>query len=116
MENNEKMQYLFNILKTTPDIVEYSIKTSNFELNKRNDFFDLKNRIDVMLLDPDYQWVLVGGSSDKYLWILSRTPELTDSVCETILAEAIRRGYDVSKLIWVVAKVYNVFGKTKIGR
>ena len=51
----------------------------------------------VMLLDPDYQWVLVGGSSDKYLWILSRTPELTDSVRETILAEAIRRGYDVSK-------------------
>ena len=58
----------------------------------------------VMLLDPDYQWVLVGGSSDKYLWILSRTPELTDSVRETILAEAIRRGYDVNKLIWVEQK------------
>lgn len=27
----------------------------------------------VMLLDPDYQWVLIGGSSAKYLWILSRT-------------------------------------------
>ena len=47
MENNEKRQYLFNILKTTPDIVEYSIKTP--ELNKRNDFFELKNRIDLFL-------------------------------------------------------------------
>ncbi len=29
MENNEKRQYLFNVLKTTPDIVEYSIKTQD---------------------------------------------------------------------------------------
>ena len=55
----------------------------------------------IMLLDPDYQWVLVGGSNAKYLWILSRTPRLTDEVRATILAEATRRGYDVNKLIWV---------------
>ena len=54
-----------------------------------------------MLIDPDYKWVLVGGSNDKFLWILSRTPKLEDSVRETILAEATRRGYDVGKLIWV---------------
>lgn len=55
----------------------------------------------VMLLDPDYQWVLIGGSSAKYLWILSRTPQLPEVVRETVLAEATRRGYDVGKLIWV---------------
>lgn len=55
----------------------------------------------VLLLDPDYQWVLVGGSSAKYLWILSRTPQLPEVVRETVLAEATRRGYDVGKLIWV---------------
>ena len=55
----------------------------------------------IMLLDADYQWVLVGGSSDKYLWILSRTPRLSDEVRQTILAEATRRGYDINKLIWV---------------
>lgn len=55
----------------------------------------------ILLLDPDYQWVLVGGSSAKYLWILSRTPQLEVSVREQILAEATRRGYDVGKLIWV---------------
>lgn len=54
-----------------------------------------------MLLDDDYQWVLVGGSNAKYLWILSRTSKITDEVKQTILAEATRRGYDVSKLIWV---------------
>ncbi|WP_458406547.1 ATP-binding protein [Methanobrevibacter sp.] len=49
MENNEKRQYLFYVLKTTPDIVEYSIRTQNGELNKRNDFFELKNKIDLFL-------------------------------------------------------------------
>lgn len=55
----------------------------------------------VMLLDPDYQWVLIGGSSAKYLWILSRTPQLSDEVREFLLSEATRRGYDVGQLIWV---------------
>ena len=55
----------------------------------------------IMLLDEDYQWVLVGGSDESYLWILSRTPKLSDDVKETILKEATRRGYDVGKLIWV---------------
>ena len=55
----------------------------------------------IMLLDEDYQWVLVGGSDENYLWILARTPKISDEVKETILAEATRRGYDVSKLIWV---------------
>ena len=55
----------------------------------------------ILLLDPDYQWVLVGGSSAKYLWIMSRTPRLPEGVREIILAEATRRGYDISQLIWV---------------
>ena len=54
-----------------------------------------------MMLDADYQYVLVGGSNDKYLWILSRTPQLDDATKTLILAEANRRGYDTSKLIWV---------------
>jgi hypothetical protein len=49
MENYEKRQYLLNILKTTPNIVEYSIKNQDKKLNKRSDFFELKKRIDVFL-------------------------------------------------------------------
>ena len=58
----------------------------------------------VMLLDNDYQWALIGSGSAKYLWILSRTPELPGATLDTILAEAQRRGYDTSKLIWVKQK------------
>ena len=55
----------------------------------------------IMMLDEDYQYVLVGGSTDKYLWILSRTPVLDDATKSLILAEADRRGYDTNRLIWV---------------
>jgi lipocalin len=55
----------------------------------------------IMMLDTNYQYVLVGGSNDKYLWILSRTPQLDEATRALILAEADKRGYDTSKLIWV---------------
>lgn len=55
----------------------------------------------VMLLDPDYQYALIGSGSDDYLWILSRTPQITPETKTLILAEAQKRGYDTSKLIWV---------------
>jgi lipocalin len=55
----------------------------------------------IMMIDENYQYSLVGGSNDKYLWILSRTPQLEEATKSLILAEAERRGYDTSKLIWV---------------
>lgn len=58
----------------------------------------------VMELDENYRWVLIGSSSDKYLWILSRTLKLDDNIKNLILHKAEKRGYDTSKLIWVEQK------------
>ena len=58
----------------------------------------------ILELDKDYQWVLIGSSSNKYLWILSRTPELDKQTLSYILDKAQQRGYDISKLIWVKQK------------
>lgn len=55
----------------------------------------------VMMLSEDYSYALVGSGSPKYLWILSRTPELPDATLRQILAVASGRGYDTDKLIWV---------------
>ena len=52
----------------------------------------------------EYAYALVGSSSDKYLWILSRTPKLDPVTLEYLLEQARRRGYDTSKLIWVRQK------------
>ena len=58
----------------------------------------------ILELDENYQWALIGSKSDKYLWILSRTPKLEDNVKNLILHFAEKRGYDTSKLIWVEQK------------
>lgn len=58
----------------------------------------------VLELDKEYNYVLIGSSSDKYLWILSRTPRLPKETLDMLLAKARERGYDTSKLIWVEQK------------
>ena len=55
----------------------------------------------VLLLDEDYQYALVGGSSDDFLWILACQPQLDEETKSLILAEAQRRGYDIGKLLWM---------------
>lgn len=55
----------------------------------------------VMMLSDDYKYALIGSGSPKYLWILSRTPDLPDDVIMSILDTASERGYDVNDLIWV---------------
>ena len=55
----------------------------------------------ILALDPNYEWALVGSRSPKYLWILSRTQKLPDVVLADILLTAQQKGYDTSKLIMV---------------
>lgn len=58
----------------------------------------------VLELDKDYQWALIGSSSDKYLWILSRKPQMEKEIYSELLNRLKKRGYDVSKLIRVEQK------------
>ena len=58
----------------------------------------------IMMLAPDYSYALIGGENDKYLWILSRSPQMHQDIRNQILREAQRRGYDTNKLIWVEQK------------
>ncbi len=53
----------------------------------------------VLRVDPDYKVALVGGPSDKYLWILSREPQIDDATYQSYLQTAQQYGYDVSKLV-----------------
>ncbi|MBU3845638.1 MAG: lipocalin family protein [Candidatus Acinetobacter avistercoris] len=53
----------------------------------------------VLRIDPDYKVVLVGGPSDKYLWILSREAQIDDAIYQSYLDTAKKYGYDVEKLI-----------------
>lgn len=55
----------------------------------------------ILMLASDYSYALIGGSSDQYLWILSRTPQLDAHTSDKIVAEARTRGYETDDLIWV---------------
>lgn len=59
---------------------------------------------DILELAPDYSYSVVGSSSPKYLWILSRTPHMSAATKDKILRNLRLRGYDTSKLIWVEQK------------
>ena len=54
----------------------------------------------VLYLDEDYRTALVGNPDRKYLWLLSRTPQVPSETRERLLTEARSRGYDTGELIW----------------
>ena len=55
----------------------------------------------ILELDPDYKYALIGSKSPNYFWILSRTPQLSDSIRTQLIQNAELLGYDTQKLIWV---------------
>lgn len=55
----------------------------------------------VIALDPAYQHALVCGPNRDYLWILSRTPQISEQVKASLVNTARENGFDVSQLIWV---------------
>ncbi|WP_334019763.1 lipocalin family protein [Alteromonas sp. S015] len=56
----------------------------------------------IMELDKEgYQYALITGPDKDYLWILARTPSISDEVRRHLLEKATKAGYDISKLIWV---------------
>lgn len=62
---------------------------------------------DYFILDldtVDYQWSIVGSSSKKYLWILSRQPKISTELYDTIIKKITNLGYDSKKLIIVEQK------------
>lgn len=58
----------------------------------------------VLELDENYQWAAIGSSSDRYLWILSRTPQMDESLYNELLNNLTNRGYNIDKLIKIEQK------------
>lgn len=54
----------------------------------------------VVALDPEYRYALIAGDNLKYMWILSRTPEIPARIRTDYLRQAQEIGYDTMKLIW----------------
>jgi apolipoprotein D and lipocalin family protein len=48
----------------------------------------------------DYQWALVGEPSGRYLWILSRQPQLTAETRALLIGKLKAQGYNTAALYW----------------
>lgn len=55
----------------------------------------------IIELGENYEYALVGAPSRKYLWILSRTKEIDDSLYLELLEKARTKGFDITSIIKV---------------
>lgn len=50
-------------------------------------------------LDPEYQWAVVGEPKRRFLWVLSRTPEIDEETYRAICARLREQQYDPGRLV-----------------
>lgn len=94
----------FNVKKQVWESAEGKAKFVGSETEARlkvsffGPFYAGYNVVDI---DDDYQNALVYGSSNQYIWFLSRNKTIDQNTKNKWIEKAKREGYDVSKLIWV---------------
>lgn len=54
----------------------------------------------VLEVAGDYQWALVGEPSGRYLWILSRSPQISPETRESLIGKLKAQGYNTNALYW----------------
>ncbi len=54
----------------------------------------------ILALGADYDDALVGSDNRRYLWVLSRSPELSETRLEALLKTAREQGFELDELIY----------------
>jgi apolipoprotein D and lipocalin family protein len=52
-------------------------------------------------LDENYQYAFIAGNNRDYLWLLARTPEVSEELIDKFISRASLLGFDTSQLIFV---------------
>jgi apolipoprotein D and lipocalin family protein len=52
-----------------------------------------------MELSSDYKYAVIGEPRRKWLWILSRTPDIDESLYNDLIKRINQQGYDTSNII-----------------
>lgn len=74
------------------------VEGSNNAKLKVSFFWPFKGDYWIIDLAEDYSYAVVGTPSRKYLWVLSRTKTLPDSIYSPILQRAGAKGFDTSNV------------------
>lgn len=64
-------------------------------------FWPFAGDYQIMALDANYNYALVGSPTLDYLWILSRTKSLDDQIIKQLKQEAAQQGFEVARLEFI---------------
>lgn len=81
--------------------IEGSARVVDTETNARlkvSFFPPFEGDYQIIELDPEYRWAVVGEPSRTFLWILSRTPTMDAAVYDSIIESLPDKGYDPALL------------------
>jgi len=65
-------------------------------------FWPFKGNYWIIDLAPDYSWAVVSDPKRKTLWILSRSPEMKDTLYASLVAKLVDRGFNKDKIVRMV--------------
>ena len=79
----------------------YAVDDSNSKL-KVSFFRPFYGDYWILVLDKNYEYVLVGTPNREYLWILARDKTISPEIKNSILEKLPSLGFDSSKLLWTI--------------
>lgn len=65
-------------------------------------FWPFRGKYWIIELDKNYQYAVVGHPNRKYLWILSREPQMDNALFKELLKKIESKGFDINKIEKVV--------------
>ncbi len=61
-------------------------------------FWPFRGKYWIIDLADDYSYAVVGHPNRKYLWILSRTPVMSEIIYQQILSKVMEKGFEIANL------------------
>lgn len=105
LREDGKIKVVNKCRKKTLDGEVKSVTGKAWVVNKKTNaklkvqfFWPFKGDYWIIELGPDYQYAVVGHPDRKYLWILSRTPQMEESLYQELLQRIANKGYDLSRI------------------
>jgi apolipoprotein D and lipocalin family protein len=86
------------IESATTGTAEVAVNDGSNSKLKVSFYWPFKGDYWILALDDDYQWALVGTPNLKYLWILSRNPQLDQEIVARLTEQARILGFDTAGL------------------
>jgi apolipoprotein D and lipocalin family protein len=76
----------------------FIVKNSGNAKLKVQFFWPFKGDYWIIDLDKDYAWAVVSDPKQKTLWVLSRTPQMEESIYQSILQRLASKGFDLKRI------------------